>query len=274
MTTTSSTELRPLQRSAAAWLIADSWTLTRRTLTHWRQQPFSILMTLAFPLLMVLIFNYMLGGAMAIDGNYTDFLVPGLLVMTMVFGLDSTLQAVTTDLERGVTDRFRSLPMAPGAVLIGRTIADMLTSVVGLALMVGAGWLIGWRPEAGPGAFAGAIALLLLLRFAILWLGVFLGTHAKGSSAVMAAQILEWPLLFLSSIIVSPATMPTWLAVVAEWNPLSATATATRELFGVGGWPSQSWASEHSMVLAIVWPLILIAVFAPLAIRRYQRLGA
>ncbi len=267
------TTLVPQTRPAVYWFFVDSWVLTRRTLNHWRLQPFSVVMTLAFPLIMLVVFNYLMGGAMNIGGDYTGFLVPGLLVMTMVFGLDSTLQAVTTDVDRGITDRFRSLPMTPGAVLVGRCVADMLTSVVGLALMIGAGLAVGWRPSAGVGGWAAAIGLLLLLQLTMIWLGIFLGTHVRGASAVAAAQVVEWPLMFLSSIFVSPATMPAWLAVVAEWNPLSATATAVRDLLGSPGWESTGWASDHAPLLAVLWPLALLAVFVPLAVRRYVRLG-
>jgi ABC-2 type transport system permease protein len=183
------------------------------------------------------------------------------------------MMAVTTDAARGVTDRFRAMPMSGSAVVLGRCLADMLNSMVGLALMIGVGLLLGWRWHGSLMAALVAVGLLLLLRFALLWVGILMGLTAKGPESVVAVQILVWPVSFLSSVFVDPATMPSWLGTLARWNPLSATASATRDLFINPGWSTGSWAAEHALLLAILWPLLLIAIFLPLSVQKYRRLN-
>jgi ABC-2 type transport system permease protein len=274
MTTASPTlPTTPLDR--LRWAVADAWTVTGRDLLHWARQPAPVVVNLLFPVLMVVMFGYLFGGAISVPGggSYREFLLPGLFTLTMAFGIEATMTAVTTDAARGVTDRFRSMPMAPSAVVAGRSLADMLNSGLGLAVMLATGVLVGWRWHGSLGEAALAVGLLLLLRFGLLWVGIYLGLAAKSPEAVAAVQILVWPLAFLSNALVAPATMPGWLGVVADWNPLSATAAATRELFGNPGWGGDTWVAEHALTMAVVWPLVLLAVFVPLAVRRYQRLG-
>ncbi|RSS54266.1 ABC transporter permease [Streptomyces sp. WAC01280] len=252
---------------SVAYVVSDCWTMTRRELSHWARQPVQVLVGLVFPVMMLLMFGYLVGGGRAVDGDYVDFLVPGMLTLTMVFGLEGTMTAVTQDLNKGVIDRFRSMPMTDGAVLVGRAAADMLQSAAGLLVMVGVGHAIGWRAHGGLGSTLGALGLLLLLRFAMLWIGIFLALVAGRAELVQAVQILVWPVGFLSNAFASPDSMPGWLGTVVEWNPMSATATAVRELFGnPGGEPGH-------VVAAVVWPLVLFAVFFPLAVRRFGRLG-
>ncbi|MFE1552205.1 ABC transporter permease [Streptomyces sp. NPDC058718] len=252
---------------SVAYVVSDCWTMTRRELSHWVRQPVQVLVGLVFPVMMLLMFGYLVGGGRAVDGDYVDYLVPGMLTLTMVFGLEGTMTAVTQDLNKGVIDRFRSMPMTDGAVLVGRAAADMLQSAAGLLVMVGVGYAIGWRAHGGLGSTLGALGLLLLLRFAMLWIGIFLALVAGRAELVQAVQILVWPVGFLSNAFASPDSMPGWLGTVVEWNPMSATATAVRELFGnPGGEPGH-------IVAAVVWPLVLFAVFFPLAVRRFGRLG-
>ncbi|MEU4239835.1 ABC transporter permease [Actinoplanes sp. NPDC026619] len=245
----------------------DSWTLTRRTLLQWRNQPAQLALGLLFPVMILLMFAYLFGGAMQVPGggDYREFLLPGMFVLTMAFGLESTFQAVSTDAGRGVTDRFRTMPISAASVLTGRSVADMLSAVVGLAVLIGFGALVGWRWHNGPGDALLAVFLLLSLRYALLWFGIWLALVAGKPEMLMAVQILVWPLAFLSSVFTAPETMPGWLGAVAEWNPLSATASATRELFGNPGHGGEFWP-------AIAWPLLLLVVFVPLAVRRYRRL--
>nr|WP_228084110.1 ABC transporter permease [Streptomyces sp. MA3_2.13] len=249
--------------------------MTRRGLAHWARQPGVFAVGLVFPVMMLVMFAYFLGGGMAVEGggDYVDFLVPGMLVLTMAFGLESTMVALTTDINRGVLDRFRSMPIAPSAVLVGRSLLDMLNSVLSLLVMVGAGWAVGWRWDAAALEVLAAIGLMLLLRFAMLWMGIYLALVAGRSELVQAVQILVWPIGFLSSAFVSPATMPGWVGSIADWNPMSATAGAVRDLFGNPAWPGESWAADQATPLAVLWPLALLAVFVPLALRRFARLG-
>lgn len=257
------------------WALTDAWTIARRDLQHWQIQPGPVILGWFFPVMIVLMFGLLFGGAISMPegGDYFEFLMPGMFAMTMLFGLETTMMAVTTDAAKGITDRFRSMPMSASAVVLGRCIADMLNSIVGLAIMIGVGLLLGWRWHAGLGSALSAVGLLLLLRFALLWIGIFMGLMAKGPEAVVSVQILVWPVGFLSSVFVDPATMPSWLGAIAQWNPLSTTASATREFFMNPGWQGSSWISENSLGLAIIWPVLLIAIFLPLSVRKYRRLS-
>ncbi|WP_436847303.1 ABC transporter permease [Streptomyces buecherae] len=257
------------------WALTDSWTMTRRELAHWARQPVRLVVGLAFPVMMLVMFAYFIGGGMHVagGGDYKEFLFPGMLALTMAFGIESTMVSVTTDLNKGVLDRFRAMPMSRSAVLVGRSAADMIESLVSVLVLLVAGLLMGWRWHGGVAAGVAAIGLLLLLRFAMLWVGIYLGMAAGKPELVQAVQILVWPVGFLSNAFTSADTMPDWLGAIAEWNPMSATATAVRDLFDNPGWGGDSWAVDHAGLLAVAWPLALIVVFAPLAVRRYQRLG-
>jgi ABC-type polysaccharide/polyol phosphate export permease len=256
------------------WAVADGRTLTGRALAHWARRPGELAVALLFPVMVVLMMGYLFGGQMDVPGggNYREFLVPGMFALTMVFGVETTFAAVATDAAKGVTDRFRSMPMSASAVVVGRGVADMLHSVVVLAVMAPCGALMGWRVHDGAGRALAAFGLLLLLRFSLVWLGVYLGLIAKGPESVAIVQVLVWPVGFLSSAMAAPSTMPGWLGAVAEWNPMSATVTACRELFGADA-TGGSWAAQHGVLMAVVWPLLITAVFAPLSIRRYRALG-
>jgi len=253
----------------------DTWTITTRDLRHWVRQPAPVVLNLLFPVLQVLMFGYLFGGALRVPGggNYREFLLPGLFAMTMVFGLEVTMSSVAVDASRGVTDRFRSLPMAASAVVAGRSVADLLNAVLGLLVMLTCGLLVGWHAHDGVGAALAAVGLLLLLRFSLIWVGVFLGLVVKGPDAVASVQILVWPLGFLSNAFVAPSTMPGWLGAIADANPLSSTVTATRQLFGNPGFDSASWIGQHATLVAVLWPVVITAVFLPLSVRRYRRLG-
>ncbi len=257
------------------WALSDAWTVARRDLIHWYRQPFGLIVGLLFPVMVLLMFGYLFGGAMTVPGggDYREFLVPGMFAMTVAFGLEGTMTSIATDAARGVTDRFRSMPMSPSAVVVGRSVADMLFSALGLAVMVACGLLVGWRWHGSIGEALLAVALLLGLRFSLLWVGIYLGLMVKGPESVVAIQILIWPVLFLSNTLVPPETMPGWLGAITEWNPLSATVAATRELFGNPGWGGDSWISQNSLLMAVLWPLAIFAVFFPLSVNRYRRLS-
>ncbi|MFC8432993.1 ABC transporter permease [Streptomyces sp. NPDC057253] len=241
--------------------------MTRRELAHWARQPVRVVVGLVFPVMLLVMFGYLIGGGRGVAGDYVDYLVPGMLALTMAFGLEATMIAVTQDLDKGVIDRFRSLPMANGAVLVGRSAADMLQSALSLAVMIGVGYAIGWRTHGGAAGLLAAVGLLLLFRFAMLWIGIQLAMVAGKPEMVQAVQILVWPVGFLSNAFATPASMPGWLGTAVEWNPLSHTATAVRDLLGApGAEPGHVWA-------AIVWPLALLTVFFPLAVRRFARLS-
>lgn len=274
MSTTTVQMPDPAPSTRLRWAASDSWTMTRRTLAHWVRAPAPVVFNLLFPVLMLVMFGYLLGGQMQVPAgtSYFTFLVPGMLTLTVLFGIETTVLAVTTDASRGVTDRFRSMPMSGSAVVIGRSLADMLNSIVALAVVLGAGFAVGWRPrDATVGVLAG-LGMLLVLRFALVWLGIYLGLLIKAPEGVVALQVLVWPLAFLSNIFTAPSSMPAWLTAVAEWNPLSATTAAVRELFGNPGWTSSSWISDHAILMGLLWPAVLTAIFLPLSVRSYRRL--
>jgi len=254
--------------------VRDAATLTRRILLHWRQRPVSIALALLFPVLIVLMFRYLFGGAMAVpDGTYTDYLIPGMLTIAMLFGLESVTLAVATDTAKGVTERIRTMPVSGIAVLVGRSWADLIDALAGLAVMVTTGLVVEWRPEHGLVPTLTALGLLLWLRFAFTWIGIYLGLLLKTPESAVTVQVLVWPIGFLSSALVSPDTMPAWLGAIATWNPLSATATAIRDLFGNSTWATHSWAANHSVPLAALWPAVLTLIFLPLAYRQYRLLA-
>ena len=254
--------------------VTHGWVLTQRALLHWARQPAQVIVGLLFPILLLLMFGYLFGGQMSVPGggDYLEFLVPGMLAMTMLFGVEGTVLSVTTDAARGVTERFRAMPMAQSAVVVGRAAADMLNAALVLAVMVGAGLAVGWGWHEGGADALAAFGLLLLLRFAFVWVGIYLGLLLKTPEAAVAVQILVWPVGFLSSAYAAPETMPGWLGTIAEWNPMSATVSAARELFGNPGWGGESWMAQHAILMAVVWPLVLTAVCFPLSVARYRRL--
>ncbi|MEU2393751.1 ABC transporter permease [Streptomyces sp. NPDC007369] len=256
-----------------SWAAADSWTMTRRELAHWAREPAQVVVGLVFPVMMLLMFGYLIGGGRGVDGDFKAYLVPGMLTMTMAFGLEATMLSVTRDLGKGVIDRFRSMPMNSAAVLVGRSVADMLQSAAGLCVMIVVGYAIGWRWHNGFASLLGAVGLLLLLRFAMLWIGIHLGLVAGKPELVQAVQILVWPVGFLSNAIAAPGSMPSWLGAIVEWNPLSATATAVRGLCGNPGPGGDAWATAHAELLAVAWPVVLVAVFFPLAVKRFRDLS-
>jgi ABC transporter DrrB family efflux protein len=247
--------------------------LTTRTFLQWRGQPGVFWTNLLFPALVLLMMGGLFGGAIAgSTGDYMPFVVPGVLTLTMLFGLEATMTAMTTDRASTVADRLRSLPAPAAAVLGGRLLADLVTSLLALVAMTLVGLALGWRWD-GLAAAAAAYLLLVWLRVALLWVGLWLGLKASGPEAVVAVQILVWPAGFLSTVFLDPATMPSWLGWLAEWNPLSATAEATRELFGNPTVTGTTWAADNALLLAVLWPLLLLVVSAPLAVRSYRRLG-
>lgn len=255
--------------------LRDSWLISGRDMRQWVREPQMILWGLIFPIVFVLLFAFVFGSGMQVpgDGDYTQFLLPGIFAQTMAFGIGETLAAVQADSAKGVTDRFRAMPMSRAAVVAGRAIAGMVYSTVSLALMVVCGLAIGWRWERGWPAALGALGLLLLLRMAFLWIGIVLGL--KATSAEMANGVfgLLYPVTMLSNAFVATDLMPSWLGVIATWNPLSATITATRELFGNPGLETQGILADHALALAVGWPLLITAVTLPLVVRAYGRLS-
>lgn len=252
-----------------------TFTLTKREFARWGRQPWQPVFNLAFSIMLLLMFALLFGGAISVPGSddYIGFLVPGMLTVVMMFGIQNTMHAMWQDSKRGITDRFRSLPMRPSAVAFGRVGADLATAVVELAVLIGGGLLLGWRIGGGPLEALAGIALLLWLRFGVLWLGVVLALAFRTEGAVNAVMTLVWPIAFASNAFVAPETMPGWLRAIAEWNPLSTTATAVRTLFESPTGVTEAWYAQASMWLALGWPALMVVICVPLAGALYRRLG-
>jgi ABC-2 type transport system permease protein len=261
-------------RGRTYWVLADVWNIVRRGLTHYQRQPVNIAWQLGFPILSVLLYGYVFGSAMKVPGGgkYLDFLMPGMFVMTMAFGFINTATLVVYDSTKGVIDRFRSMPMASSAVVAGRGVTDLLVACAELTIMMLTAFAMGWRPDGGLG-FLASFGLLLWLRFALIWIGVWVGLLVPNPEAAGGLFAVAFPLTMISSIFVAPQLMPDWLGWVAAWNPISSTAAATRDLFGTPGGGGDSWVEQHALLMAGVWPVILTATFLPLAVRRFKKLS-
>ncbi|MCZ1008014.1 ABC transporter permease [Streptomyces lydicus] len=257
------------------WAFADCLTIVRRDLTHLVRQPVIIAWQLGFPIVSVLLFVYVFGSAMNVgDGvDYPTFAMPGIFAMTISFGFMNTAVAIVVDRDHGVTDRFRSLPMATSAVVSGRGVADVIGAAVDLVVLAAIAVVVGWRSHGSPAATLAAFGLLLLLRFALTWIGVYLGLLAPNQESAGGLYAVAFPFGMISSVFTPPSMMPDWLGTIAMWNPVSSTAGAIRELFGNPATKGGSWVEQHAVLMAVLWPVALTAVFLPLAVRRFRRLS-
>lgn len=257
------------------WALADCWTIVRRGLTHYVRQPTNIAWQLGFPIVSVLLFGYVFGSAMSVPGggDYREFLMPGMFGMTMAMSFMNTAYLVVYDSARGVTDRFRSMPMASSAVVTGRGVSDLIGASVDLIVLGLTALVIGWRSDGGFLATLAAFGLFMLLRFALIWVGVWIGLLVPNEEAAGSLFAVAFPFAMISSVFVAPSLMPDWLGAIAQWNPVSSTVTAARELFGNPVAASDSWIEQNAMLMSVVWPVAITVIFLPLAVRRFQRLS-
>jgi ABC transporter DrrB family efflux protein len=252
--------------TAARYAVSDSLVLAWRALLRIPRAPDLLLAFTVQPVMFVLLFVYVFGGAIQTPGfDYVDFLMPGIIVQTMSFGGFVTALGLSDDLRKGLIDRFRSLPMARSAVLAGRTTADVATNVLSLTVMIGVGLLVGFSFAAGAPKVIAGIGLLLLFGYAFSWAFAFIGLSSSTPEASQAIGfIVIFPLTFVSSAFVPVDSMPSWLEAFAEVNPFTTVVDAMRALWLDTPAGNDVWA-------AIVWSLGLTVVFAFLSVRRYQR---
>jgi ABC-2 type transport system permease protein len=259
------------------WTFADGLTLVGRELGRLRQEPGQIVAALIFPVVMVVLFGYVFGSAIRVPGggDYREYLMPGLFAMVTFSAWLGVMTRMAADASRGVMDRFRSMPMARLAVPFGQTGADLLTGLPMLAIMVGAGLLVGWQPHRGPLPAAQAFLLMIVLRYALSWVGVSVGLAVKDERVADALVPLGLPFTMLSNAFVPTAGMPGWLRFVADWNPVSALTAAARGLFGNPGAPSAdvAWPLAHPVTAVLLWSAALLVIFVPLSLRAYVRSG-
>jgi ABC-2 type transport system permease protein len=260
--------------SRTGWAINDGWILVRRELWHLRSQPGQIAGALVFPVVLVVLFGYVFGSAIAVPGggNYRAYLIPGLFSMVSVFGVMVNAMAIAADKSKGVMDRFRSMPVARAAVPFGQAGADLIVGVVSVLLMAGCGLVVGWQPHEGIARTAAALGLIILFRYALSWVGVYLGLAIKDEETLDSLGPLIFPFTMISNAFVPTSNMPTWLRTVADWNPLSAITAASRQLFGnsAAALGHTAWPLRHPVAAALLWSVLLLAVFIPLAVHRHR----
>ena len=259
-----------VRRPPFVWAVKDTLAVAGRNLITLVRLPQLLVFATIQPIIFVLLFRYVFGGAIVIPGlevPYVDYLMPGIFVQTVAFGAVNTAIGLAEDLHKGLLERFRSLPMARSAVMAGRTIADLVRDVFVVALMCIVGVLVGWRIHTNAIAFIGGMLVLLLFAFALAWVFGFIGLSVGEPEAAQAASFPILAILtFASSAFVSPETMPGWLQWFAEHQPLSITVDAVRACL-IGG------PTATKVLQSIAWSVGIIAVFAPLAVRKYRRVG-
>ncbi len=254
------------RRQALFWVVSDTLAITWRNLLTLVRLPQLVVFSTIQPVIFVLMFRYVFGGAITVPGvPYVDYLMPGIFVQTVAFGAINTGVGLAEDLHKGLIERFRSLPMARSAVLAGRTLADLVRDVFVVVLMCIVGFAVGFRVHTNAFAFLGGMGVLLLFAFAMTWIFAIIGMSTKNAESAQAASFpILAVLVFASSAFVPTATMPHWLRVYAEHQPVSVTSSAIRAL--VLGGPTAS-----KVLTSLAWSVGIIAVFAPLAVRRYRR---
>ncbi|MDI2031251.1 ABC transporter permease [Saccharopolyspora sp. TS4A08] len=264
--------------NALAASVRDSNVVAWRNLMNIKRNPDLLLAGTAQPIMFVLMFAYVFGGSLG-GGAYREFLIAGIFVQTVAFNSAFTVIGLANDLQKGMMDRFRSLPMSRVAVLLGRTTSDLLVSVLTVVIMSLCGLIVGWRIRGDLLDAALAFGLLLLFSFAMSWVGAFIGLVARSVEVAQSAGLLwMFPVTFVSSAFVPAESMPGPLRVFAEWNPITVYSDALRELFGnpvrVTGPPPDSWPAQHAVLYSVVSALVILAVFIPLAVARYRRVAS
>ncbi len=259
-------------------VVSDSLTVTKRNVIKIKRVPDVLIFSTLSPIMFVLLFAYIFGTAIQVpglEGGYREFLIAGIFVQTVVFGSTFTGLSLAEDMQKGIIDRFRSLPMAPSSVLIGRTVSDVVINVVSLVVMSLTGLVVGWRIRGSLLDAVLAYALLLLFAYAISWIMAVVGLLVHTPEVFNNASFMViFPLTFLANTFVPLQDLPTPLRIFAEWNPVSALAQATRDLFGNSS-PvvdeSNAWSLQHPVATTLIWVVIILAVFVPLALRQYRK---
>jgi ABC-2 type transport system permease protein len=271
----------PMKRPLLGWGLHDGLVVARRNLIQTIRVPELLFFSLVQPVIFVLLFAYVFGGAIPIPGDeganaYRQYLMPGIFGQTVAFAAAASTVGLAEDMNRGLIDRFRSLPMSTGAVLFGRTFADAARQILVLTVLSITGLIVGWRISDGFFNAVLAYALLLLFAYTVAWVGCWIGLKVPNpETASTAGLIWLFPLTFLSNAFVPITSMPSWLQVFAAWNPISAVVLATRELFGNPvGVPSDAWPMQNPELYTLISCVVIIGIFAPLAIRSYRRATA
>ncbi|GAB3287397.1 ABC transporter permease [Parasphingorhabdus pacifica] len=258
--------------------LRDSGVLAWRNLMNIKRNPDMLLSSTAQPIMFVLLFAYVFGGSLG-GAEYREFLIAGIFVQTVAFNSAFTVIGLANDLQKGIVDRFRALPISRVAVLLGRTSSDLAVSVLTIVIMSLCGLVVGWRIRGSLADALLAYLLLLLFSFAMSWVGAFIGLVSRSVEVAQSAGLLWlFPVTFISSAFVSAENMPGPLRAFAAWNPITVAADALRALFGNPVRPGvgvpDSWPAQHAVAYAVGASLLIIAVFMPLAVARYRRVAS
>jgi len=259
--------------------VRDSLVVAKRNLIRMTRIPEMILFGLIQPVMFVVLFTYVFGGSMQI-GNSTDpdvyknFLMAGIFAQTVTFATAGAGAGIADDMHKGLIDRFRSLPMARGAVLTGRTLADLVQTALTLVVLAFVALLVGWRTHENAVKVLAGFVLLLLLGYAFSWIGALIGLSVRTPEAATSGGLIWlFPLTFISNAFVPSDNMPTFLRHIAEWNPFSATVQACRELFGnlpPGYKAPDAWPMQNAILASVIWSVLIIVVFRTLSVRKYR----
>jgi ABC transporter DrrB family efflux protein len=267
---------RPPRPPGLTRRLADVAVLTGRNLIHIAREPLRLSDVTIQPVLFTVLFVYIFGSGIVLPhgGSYTDYAIAGLLALNLTTSSMGTAVGLSADLGSGVIDRFRTLPMWRPAVLVGRSLSDLLTAVICAAFVAGTGLIVGWRPEGSVLSAIGAFAIFLLFSYALSWACACLGMVSESpESAQGTGLVIFFPLAFVSNALVPTQHMPAVLRFIANWNPVSAVTAAARQLFANPN-PSatiHAWPMQHPVIASLIWSVALVAIFAPLATHLYRR---
>jgi ABC-2 type transport system permease protein len=262
--------------------LADSWVITWRNLKRIPRIPELAIFAIFQSIMFVLLFAFVFGGAIAIPGYpdpaaYREYLMPGIFVQTIVFAAATVAIGMCDDINKGIVDRFRSLPMARSAVLTGRSVAEVVYNAGILFVLMVTGFAIGWTNHNGVFALIQGVALLLLFAFAMSWIGIWLGTSVPSVEvAQQVAFTVLFPITFVSTAFVPLMALPDWLQPFALWNPVSTLTISLREIWGNPNpttLTTDSPATQEPILVTLAWVVVIIGIFAPLGIRRYRSLS-
>jgi ABC transporter DrrB family efflux protein len=258
--------------------VSDTLVITRRNLLRSLRLPQLLVFATVQPVMFLLLFNYVFGGAIGqaipavAGGKYINWLMPGLLIQVAAFGAGQTALGLTEDLNKGVIDRFRSLPMARSAVLAGRTISDLIRNGFVIGLMVSVGFLIGFRYQTSLLGMIAGLAIAMIFAYALSWVMATIGLLVKNPEATQSAVFIPvFPLVFASSVFVPTETMPGWLRAFADNQPITVTVDALRGLMLGGDAVRAGQTAGGQVLLSLFWSGLILAIFAPLAVRMYRR---
>jgi ABC-2 type transport system permease protein len=255
--------------------VSDSWIITKRQLLQLTRVPEVLIFSTIQPVMFVLLFRYVFGGSIQTGqpGGYVQLLMPGIFVQTVAFTLAGTASGLAEDMKKGLIDRFRSLPIARSALVIGRTLGDALLNILVLFVMGLAGFVVGWRPSSGFAKISLAFLFLLFFGYALSWIGIYTGLAVRDARVVQNVSFLvTFPMTFLSNAFAPTTGMPRPLQYFAEWNPVSTMVAACRELFGLQnqfGATAGSFPSEHPLITSLFYMALIMVIFVPLSVRKY-----